>query len=532
MNPTTLPLSKQNVFLAISAAIVVPGILFLFSWHIGFDLADEGYFWYGAQRVLHGELPIRDYMSYDIGRYYWAAAVMQALADSGIHATRVSALLFQCLTISVALFLCLWAMPSTQSLTKRLLFALTAALTLTLWMTPYYKAFDHGSSILMVAMLVLLLKSINYKTWLSAGLLLGAMAMFGRNHGVYGAVAAFFTLVWLLLHGAGIRETARPAAGFIFGVLLSFSPTFLLMAWAPGFTEAFIESIRALIKAGETNIALPVPWPWHFDPRMLGWLTWALEFLRGSMFVSLLLLPALIVLYLSRRRMTQLSPAQLLLLATAFAGIPYSHYAYSRADLTHLALAIFPLLIALMTIGSMLNRPLLKSTGLLLISIWALSDFQPVLDRYLKKQQYEPVQISGHTVFTLPGTAKRIARANAALERHPEAQQSFLALPDMPSLHAMYQAKMATWEIYSLFARDAAFEQEELKRLGSQPPKMILISNHALDQREEFRYSQFHPMIYAWIKENYSQASGDDVQAESKVAELEIYLLNEPSRTR
>jgi hypothetical protein len=530
LNPTVLPYSKQNVFIALLAAATVPGALFLLSWNFGFDPGDEGYYWYGAQRILHGEMPIRDYMSYDIGRYYWTAAVMYILADSGIYAARVSALLFQCLTVAVALFLCLWGLPRPQSLAKRALVASLVALTLTIWTTPYYKAFDHGASILVVAMLVVLLKTCNSKAWLLAGLLLGIAAIIGRNHGVYGAAAASFALLWILGHGADFRQTLRPAAAFIFGVVLSFSPTFLLMVWAPGFGEAFVESIRVILRASNTNIPLPIPWPWHFDPRTLGWVTWAAEFLRGSMFVLILPVVAALILSMRRRSISDFGPAHLVLMAASLAALPYSHYAYSRAEVFHLALSMIPLVIALAVAGGMLNRPILASTGLLLFTIISLSDTHPVLNKYLRMTQYQEVEISGHKITTLPGIAEQIVQANEALNRHPEARQSFLALPNMPSLHAMHRVKMAIWETYSLTPREASFEQAELMRLRNQHPEMILISNHALDQREEFRYSRLRPAIYAWVNENYTLERRSEALPDSNSGGLEIYLKKtEPS---
>ena len=90
-----LRLQTSNFIIAGVSSLIITVLWFCLTWHYGFDLADEGYYWYGSQRVLRGEVPMRDFLSYDIARYYWSALVMYILGDDGAFAARLSAMIFQ-----------------------------------------------------------------------------------------------------------------------------------------------------------------------------------------------------------------------------------------------------------------------------------------------------------------------------------------------------------------------------------------------------------------------------------------------------
>ena len=151
--------------------------------HKGFNLWDEGFLWYGVQRVIGGELPIRDFMSYDPGRYYWSAALMSLWGDNGIMALRGVVAVFQAMGLFIGLLLIARSVK-----TPSFPYLFLSAITLVAWMYPRHKLFDISLSILLIGVLAFLVQHPTSRRYVFTGLCVGLVAVFGRNHGVYGVV--------------------------------------------------------------------------------------------------------------------------------------------------------------------------------------------------------------------------------------------------------------------------------------------------------------------------------------------------------
>ena len=175
--------NKLLVFQMLAFASFVVLALFLWQGHKGFSLWDEGFLWYGAQRVMLGEVPVRDFMSYDPGRYYWSAALMSLWGDNGIVALRGAVAVFQVIGLFVALLLIARSVR-----TPNFPYLFLSAIILAAWMYPRHKLFDISLSILLIGVLAFLVQHPTSRRYFLTGLCVGLVAVFGLNHGVYGVL--------------------------------------------------------------------------------------------------------------------------------------------------------------------------------------------------------------------------------------------------------------------------------------------------------------------------------------------------------
>jgi hypothetical protein len=488
---------------AATAALAVTGLWFWLSWRYGFDLADEGYYWYGAQRVVLGEVPMRDFNAYDIGRYYWTAAFMAIAGDPGLFTARVGAVVFQGLATWLGVWLCISRHAGSEPV--RWALALAAAALLAIWFWPYYKAFDHGTSVAVVGAIALLLKRQDRMSWLLSGVCIGLAATIGRNHGVYGAVAACLAAGLLLRQGAALSSLARLGLLFVLGCLLGMLPNIGMAVTVDGFATAFADSVLWLFEFGATNIPRPVPWPWRFEADGSGFLLSAARLAPGFGFMLLITVPALALAVLLRAPPAPGQPCRAIPAAAALAAVPYAHYAFSRADTTHLALAIFPALIAIISFASAARgaRPLWVLGALLLGSVFCLGGSHPYLSTQLFGARLLAVDIDGERILSRSRTIRRLDLARALEKRFPSEFQRLLAVPDMTGLYAVHRMRMPVWEIYATFPRNEAAERSEIRRLELSRPQLLIVSDHALDGREALRYSRSHPLIHGWIVQHH-----------------------------
>ncbi|HVT19636.1 MAG TPA: hypothetical protein VHQ90_26065 [Thermoanaerobaculia bacterium] len=402
--------SGRGWWLPLLLAVSLAGASFLAQGRIGFNIADEGFLWYGAVATAHGDVPLRDFYSYDPGRYYWAAAWARLLGD-GILALRLSTAIF------AAIGLWLGLLAARRVVTGPWALALAGAMLLA-WMSPRHKLFEPSVAMAAVWAGARLAERPSRGRHFAAGVLVGLAGFLGKNLGLYcGAALLALILVrhfWpadgpagssphqlsrprgmkrrSLTGDGGLRSIGSPpttprespsrfseAAGslpggaggegdapalsrrefrlsglgsklraFAGGALAGFAPMLALLL-VPGFSRAYLDSFLMFVRLGQTNAPVPFPWPWLALEPGADWLDRMESIATGA---SFLLLPigtiALLALALARRRRGGTAPA--LLLAGGLVGACFLHHALSRSDTFHLTQSIHPLLLGLLAV--------------------------------------------------------------------------------------------------------------------------------------------------------------------------------------
>lgn len=494
----------------------ITGILTMFFWeaHQGFSLWDEGYLWYGTQRVMAGEVPMRDFMAYDIGRYYWSAAVMCILGDNGIVALRVATTIFQGIALSIGL-----VVLARGSAKQSLLFWLLATITLLAWMAPQYRLFDISLPIILVGTLSYLVEKPSGRRYFLTGLIVGLAAVFGKNHGVYGLAGSLSAIAYLSIRRESGPSMIKALLTWLLGVAAGYLPVLVFLVVVPGFSSALWESVRNLFENKATNFPLPVPWPWMVPFNQLPFFEMLRGVTQGIFFVAICVFGLLGIIWAIRQKLQdkQASPA---LISSICLALPYAHYAFSRADLSHLAPGIPPFLMGVLAL--LVSQP--TKVKLPLVALLCGASLLIMFPRHsgaycYLTQKCVSTNIAGDELNVDLGTASNLAALNKLAERYANGDRTFIAVPFWPGAYAALGRRSPMWEIFIDFPQSQTFQQAEIERIKAANPGFAIINNRPLDGRDDLRFRNTLPLVYQYIIDNFEPLNGI-----SQNPEVQVYI--------
>jgi hypothetical protein len=496
--PSSRSGERPAVLLLLAAAIV--GLGTLVESRLDLCLRDEGFLWDGVNKTRAGQVPVRDFWSYDPGRYYWCAALAPLLGD-GIVGLRWSVAVFQFLGLACGLAAASRVLRSRWAL-------LLLGIVLFIWMIPRWKGFEHGISLMAVYAAVRLVEERSRWWHFLCGVLVGLAGFLGRNHGLYG-VLAFGGLILLLQWKTGFASLRRSLSAWMAGIALGALPMAAMLLFVPGFFEANVAWLRLMWEHG-TTLPCPVPWPWVALSAAGPWQQRLVSMSTGFGFIFALLTCGLLLLAALRTRAVAL-PGRALVLAAAFVGTVYLHHAFSRADILHLGQSILPVVLGGLALVLGWQRPWARirfsAVALVLVlTLPAALSRHPSTGWLVGLCQGRPwvgCQVQHDRLLLPPRVASYLREVEEVIAPYRAENGAVFVAPFFPTLYPVLGQLCPVSNSYPLLPASESMQQRMIRDLGSGNVQVAIISEMMLDQDPRRTFRSTHPLVWEYVQKHF-----------------------------
>jgi hypothetical protein len=487
---------KRLYIVCLSVGLVA--VFWILQSQIGLWMGDEGFLFYGSWRVGQGEVPLRDFHSFDPGRYYWVA-FWSLCFGYGIIGQRAGVAIFQIIGL-------VWGLLAARRVVGRHWSLCLAGVLLIVWTWPQSRVFESAFS--MGAVLVgtrLIERPISRRLYWT-GTFVGIAAFFGRNLGLYSLVAFLSILLILSLQG---KIRLIPAMSRLFaGILLGYSPMFVLMLIYPTFLTSFVESLPYFKGRSATNIYLPFPWPWNATLVGQNWIQDAHQISIGVAFVILFVFFTVSVISIIRKPSRVFSKEPLLCAAT-FVGLTFAHYSIVRSDLSHLASIIHPVLLGVLCLIASFTRTgqnivaMTVAIALAAVTVFAPLYQQPYFQKLLYRDQFTQETIQGERLWISNAQASYIDAVRSRVEREFGQEDLVFFAPYTPVMYLVLGRKSPVWDIFPLEPAPSEMQHEMIEELERTHTKYAIVNDVPLDGNDAWRFSKTHPEVWTLLHEKY-----------------------------
>ena len=458
---------------------------------LGFNLQDEAFLWYGELRVLAGEVPLRDFRSYDPGRYWWAAAWSWVWGD-GLIGLRAATWIFA--SLGLAAGLCVLRRVVRQPWELAL-----GAILLAAWMYPPWKLYEPALALCGTLVAVRMLEAPSARRAAEMGVWVGITAVFARNFGAYGGLAALGVVVVCAWRAGSLRGSLQQTAALVAGVLVGYAPVLGAVLCVDGFATAFYDSILFYLRQDALNAALPVPWPWTVAFHELNAAQAASAAATGAGFVLLWSVPLVVLVCCARMRSAYTTVA----IGCAVVAVFVSHHAAVRSDIFHLAQVFGPIVLCMAAAVIALQRVWLSvcmwlvMTGL---TVFAVGVRQPAW-RHGDSETLTSIAVRDETLLLPEAEARSLLTLQTLLERHVPSNAAVWIGPRFLGLYCVLDRRAPTWEIYPAFRGSPADQERMLAELAH--VDWILHDARPIGRDESMVLERSHPLVWQELQRSF-----------------------------
>ena len=478
------------ILLLIAIAIAYP------RWRAGIDWRDEGLLAYGAERVVHGDIPHRDFVSLQPPLSFYTAAMVFKLGGTSLETLRVFGL-------AIFLFLPLLIYALGRNLLGSILSFAAAAPACILGLPYVYfvpLAAWQGITISFAAVLLFIVALRLERAWLAipAGALTSMALLLRHDQAIYTMVALVVLIVALhLAPDSSFSKTnlRRFSYFWLGGIAIIFTPAVLIWWKIGALPEMFQQLVVFPFATYRKTSALPFP-------RISAGKT-----ISERAIVFLYYLPpfmqAIAALYLGqsifwRRFRERESILSFLLVWSAL----FYLQVMVRSDQTHLLMTLPPFFLLSAFCWSILQQAIDKYRGLSMLSSVLLGVGVVSFLWMLRSIALPDVT---HGTERLPSSRGGIfiAQANMVGQFVRQIQElvppsnSILALPYQPMFYFLCDRHNPTRWNY-LWPGDQTVNDHErfIEEAERDPPAIVLLSNQG-------QLAEFAPMITEYVRMHY-----------------------------
>ena len=501
------PANWLNISEALLLSAAVSLTVFALQWRYGFNLGDEGWLWYISQRAALGDVPLRDFFSYDPGRYFWSAAVFKLLGRTGFFEQLLANYLFAIIGLALA-YLAMFRAGLSRSWRISILLLLGIVLGF-----PRHKIYEQTLSLIAVAAIAFLFAAPQrLKRWLLLGVVIGLTAFVGRNSGVFCSIAVVIVLVLLKVRGQ-VPLLTRVLGVVAAGIAIGYSPVIFMIVGGHGFASPFWNS---LLMTPTWAWSLPVPFPWHVHLRGL----YGLDLLQARA-VSWLCVAVPVtyafLLWRAVRSRAELDGVEWLSVAASAAGAGFLVHAFYTSDFFHIAQGVVPFVIAAGAFSAHLWRTAARRWSLtvfcvlafLVLACWL--PMEPLVQHLRSKhdapESVEQIRIDGRLFEVDTAQAQVMKTVAAAFRQCGPGDGKFIAAPYYPGLYAFLNTRAPFWDTYYLWPRSEQVQQAHIDALQQSRTALILLNpGSAMNGRENLELVRTNPTLVKYITAHYQRA--------------------------
>ena len=207
------------------------------------------------------------------------------------------------------------------------------------------------------------------------------------------------------------------------------------------------------------------------------------------------------------------------LIASTFVGFTYIHYAFDRADMAHMSLAIAPLLIGLFSLsqsqlirsrptGAIVHRYLLVLV--LFTTVFSAGKYSPwnqanVLIQASRGEWtgYKQHSLRGENLLW-PRQAAELIKKVQSLDRRLFGESDAVFVAPMPGLYTVLAKQSPTNHLFFTLSVTTVKQREMIVQIQDAKVKWAIIRpDDAIDGRDDLRFRNAYSLVWKYMTENF-----------------------------